>query len=77
MTLKSFILAMALHPEAQTRAQKELDLLLNGKRLPTVEDRASLPYVNACINETLRWHVALPLGMNLCSFKLDVSLMAM
>ncbi|KAJ7886134.1 cytochrome P450 [Mycena olivaceomarginata] len=63
VTLKSFILAMALHPEVQTKAQKELDLLLNGTRLPTVEDRASLSYVNACIKETLRWHVALPLGM--------------
>ncbi|KAF8173756.1 cytochrome P450 [Mycena galopus ATCC 62051] len=63
VTLKSFILAMVLHPEVQTRAQKELDLLLNGTRLPTVEDRASLPYVNACMKEILRWHVALPLGM--------------
>ncbi|KAJ7491785.1 cytochrome P450 [Mycena galericulata] len=72
VTLKSFILTMALHPDVQTKAQKELDLLLNGSRLPTVEDRASLPYVNACIKEIMRWHVSLPLGMSRRADKDDV-----
>ncbi|KAJ7784872.1 cytochrome P450 [Mycena maculata] len=63
ITLKSFIMAMALHPEAQTMAQQELDTLLNGSRLPTLDDRASLPYVNVCIKEIYRWHVAIPLGL--------------
>ncbi|KAF7330971.1 Cytochrome P450 [Mycena venus] len=72
VTLKSFILAMALHPDVQAKAQKELDMFLNGSRLPTVEDRASLPYVNACIKEIFRWHVALPLGMPRRAEKDDV-----
>lgn len=55
---------MTLYPDVQTKAQHEVDLLLNGSRLPTIEDRSSLPYVDALIKETLRWHVALPLGAN-------------
>lgn len=64
ITLTTFVLAMALHPDVQTKAQHEVDLLLNGSRLPTIEDRSSLPYVDALIKETLRWHVAVPLGAN-------------
>ncbi|KAJ6574424.1 cytochrome P450 [Mycena capillaripes] len=62
-TLTSFVLAMTLYPDIQTKAQEELDRLLNGVRLPIMEDRSSLPYVNALIKETLRWHVALPLSI--------------
>ncbi|KAJ7083473.1 hypothetical protein C8R44DRAFT_652114, partial [Mycena epipterygia] len=65
ITLTTFVLAMALHPDAETKAKHQVDLLLNGSRLPIIEDRASLPYVDALIKETLRWHVALPLGAKL------------
>ncbi|KAJ7253192.1 cytochrome P450, partial [Mycena rebaudengoi] len=62
-TLASLVIAMALYPGVQIKAQEELDRVLKGSRLPTMADRASLPYVNAVIQETLRWHVVLPLAL--------------
>nr|GAT46949.1 cytochrome P450 [Mycena chlorophos] len=61
-TVNTFILAMLLHPSVQRKAQAELDELLQGVRLPTVEDRDSLPYIGAVIKEVMRWHVILPMG---------------
>lgn len=55
-----FVIAMAMYPEKQALAKAELDQLLCGTRLPTIDDRGSLPYIEALINETLRWHIALP-----------------
>ena len=53
---------VALHPAAQKRAQDEIDRVVGTERLPTFEDRASLPYVEALWRETLRWRPALPVG---------------
>lgn len=55
-------MAMALHPETLRKAQAELDLVVGTERMPRIDDRASLPYVDAVIKETLRWHPAVPLG---------------
>ncbi|CAE6467135.1 unnamed protein product [Rhizoctonia solani] len=40
-----FIVAMAMYPEVQERAQREIDAVVGTDRLPTVGDRAGLPYV--------------------------------
>ncbi len=40
----------------------EIDAVVGADRLPTIGDRTRLPYVNAVIKETMRWHPALPLG---------------
>jgi cytochrome P450 len=61
-TLTTFILAMTLHPEAQKRAQAELDAVL-GDRLPTFADKDDLPYVTAVMKEVLRWIPVLPLAV--------------
>jgi hypothetical protein len=58
--MNTFVLAMTLFPNKQTIAQDELDRVVGHSRLPTMEDRASLPYVDAIIKETLRWNVLLP-----------------
>ncbi|KAH9975380.1 cytochrome P450 [Lactifluus volemus] len=60
--LTTFILAMTLHPEAQKRAQAELDTVL-GDRLPTFSDRDNLPFVTAIMKEVLRWIPVLPLAV--------------
>jgi cytochrome P450 len=62
LTMTCFTMAMALYPEKQALAQAELDRLLCGTRLPTIDDRGSLPYIQALIWESLRWHVSLPFG---------------
>ncbi|KAH0828054.1 cytochrome P450, partial [Lanmaoa asiatica] len=64
-TLMIFILAMVLYPDVQAQAQAEIDTVIGGglQRLPHWEDRSSLPYVEAVIKETLRWHPAVPLGI--------------
>ncbi|KAH8091807.1 cytochrome P450 [Cristinia sonorae] len=56
--IKSFILAMTLHPASQAKAQAELDRHISTTgRLPTYSaDRGELPYVLAVMREVLRWH---------------------
>ena len=54
---------MAIHPEVQKRAQRELDQLLGGERLPTLSDQDDLPYISAMIKEIYRWHVPLPVSV--------------
>ena len=55
-------LTLALHPEAQKKAQAEIDAVIGPDRLPDIEDRSSLPYVNAVIKELMRWHLVTPFG---------------
>ncbi|KAJ7618383.1 cytochrome P450 [Roridomyces roridus] len=62
-TILTFMMAMAMYPEKQRLAQAEIDRVVGSERMPSVSDRASLPYVNALIKETMRWHPALPLGI--------------
>ncbi|KAG1795307.1 cytochrome P450 [Suillus plorans] len=61
-TLTIFVLAMMLYPDVQKRAQEEIEAVV-GDQLPTFEDRPSLPYVEAVLRETLRWHPVFPLGL--------------
>ena len=51
----SFILAMVLHPEAQRRAQEEIDGVVGKGNLPAFEDLDKLPYMTAIFYEVLRW----------------------
>jgi cytochrome P450 len=53
---------MMLYPEVQERAQKAIDAIVGTCRLPDFNDRSSLPYVDAVLRETLRWHPVFPLG---------------
>ncbi|THU84659.1 cytochrome P450 [Dendrothele bispora CBS 962.96] len=66
-----FILAMTLHPEVQKRAQMEIDSVTGGLRLPTFDDRANLPYLNAVLKETPRWQPVLPLALPHRAIKQD------
>ncbi|KAG2107437.1 cytochrome P450 [Suillus discolor] len=61
-TLTVFVLAMMLYPDVQKRAQEEIEAVI-GDQLPTFQDRPSLPYVEAVLRETLRWHPVFPLGL--------------
>jgi hypothetical protein len=52
--IDTFVLAMMLHPETQWKAQREIDDLLQGRRLPDISDRENLVYVEAILLEVLR-----------------------
>jgi cytochrome P450 len=54
---------MTVFPEKQAIAQAELDRIVGPSRLPNIEDRASLPYIDALIKEILRWNVITPLSV--------------
>ncbi|KAJ5375711.1 hypothetical protein N7517_007717 [Penicillium concentricum] len=62
-SIASFFLAMALFPEAQRKAQEEIDTVLGGNRLPQFQDRDDLPYINALVKEVLRWHPVVPMSV--------------
>ncbi|KAJ6535984.1 cytochrome P450 [Mycena vulgaris] len=60
--LCSFVLAMALYPDVQKTAQHVLDTHLGG-RLPDFNDYGKIPYIEALINEVLRWNPVAPMGI--------------
>lgn len=53
---------MVLYPEIQRKAQKQIDHIVGTDRLPEFSDREDLPYIDALVSESLRWHPVLPLG---------------
>jgi hypothetical protein len=57
----TFFLAMLHYPEVQKDGRAEIDAVLGG-RLPTLDDKDSLPYVTATMLEVLRWLPATPIG---------------
>ncbi|KAI8948568.1 cytochrome P450 [Xylaria longipes] len=61
-TLYGFICALLLFPEVQKRAQKELDDVIGSSRLPNLDNETSLPYIRACVKESLRWMPTAVLG---------------
>ena len=61
--METFILRMAMDPAIQKRAQAEIDTVTKGIRLPEIEDKVQLPYMEACVKEALRFHPPTPLGM--------------
>ncbi|KAF4572661.1 hypothetical protein EYR36_007171 [Pleurotus pulmonarius] len=54
--LHSFVMAMACYPEAQSKAQAEIDQVLGSAQLPVLEDYGNLPYLNALIKEARNLH---------------------
>ncbi|EIW85894.1 cytochrome P450 [Coniophora puteana RWD-64-598 SS2] len=59
--MSSIILAAVSHPELQAKIHAEMDALI-GDRAPIPDDMGNMPYLDAFIQETLRWRPILPLG---------------
>ena len=68
---------MVLYPKVQKRAQAEIDSVIgsNLARLPGWEDRSSLPYIDAVIKETLRWHPVAPLGRRVLTMTIGLPML--
>jgi cytochrome P450 len=62
-SMYSFFLALALFPQVQRRALAELDVVVGRDRLPTLDDRPRLPYIEALCKELMRWQMVTPLGV--------------
>ncbi|CDO76961.1 hypothetical protein BN946_scf184281.g8 [Trametes cinnabarina] len=60
--INSFFLAMSCFPEVQRKAQAEIDAVIGHDRLPTLQDRDKMPYMNALVLEVLRWIPVTPLA---------------
>ncbi|KIK65278.1 hypothetical protein GYMLUDRAFT_38711 [Collybiopsis luxurians FD-317 M1] len=61
-SVTTFFLAMTQNPDSQAKAQREIDEVVGRERLPTYDDRKSLPYIEAIYREIMRWHPPGPLG---------------
>ncbi|KAG6375633.1 cytochrome P450 [Boletus reticuloceps] len=62
--LLAFFRAMTMYPEVQKKAQTEVDTIVGNDRLPTMQDRDALLYVNAICMEILRWNVVAPITVH-------------
>ena len=60
--IKSFFLAVTLHVVEQQKAQEELDNVIGTDRLPTLADRARLPYFEVLFTEILHVFTIGPIG---------------
>jgi cytochrome P450 len=67
----TFFLAITVFPEVQIKAREELDHVIGVGRLPVSKDRLSLPYIEAIMKETHRWHLVLPMGLPHSSIEED------
>lgn len=57
----TFFLMMVLFPDVQKKAQAQIDAVIGKGRIPRLQDRASLPYIDALLRETLRYNPVVPL----------------
>ena len=49
--LQNFVICLLQSPESQHKAQKEIDSVVGGDRLPVLADFERLPYIKALVRE--------------------------
>jgi cytochrome P450 len=49
--LQNFVISLLQSPESQRKAQKEIDSVVGGDRLPVLADFERLPYIKALVRE--------------------------
>ncbi|KAJ7642934.1 cytochrome P450 [Mycena rosella] len=62
-SISSFFLALSSYTDVQKRAQEELDRIVGRDRLPSLEDRPNLPYLEAIVQEIHRWNPVAPVAL--------------
>ncbi|EIM84332.1 CyP450 monooxygenase [Stereum hirsutum FP-91666 SS1] len=63
VALTNLVLALLLYPEVQRSAQTQLDSVVGRERLPSLDDRGKLPYIEATCKELLRWRLVTQIGI--------------
>ncbi|KAH0835878.1 cytochrome P450 [Lanmaoa asiatica] len=61
--LMTFFLMMVVNPAAQEKAQAQIDAVVGNARLPTLDDRPLLPFLDAIFWETIRYNPVVPLSV--------------
>ncbi|KAF8268841.1 cytochrome P450 [Lactarius quietus] len=61
-SMMTLLIACMVYPEVQQKARDEIDAVVGRERLPSFEDRKSLPFIDAMCMEILRWRPVLPLA---------------
>ncbi|XP_060567337.1 steroid 17-alpha-hydroxylase/17,20 lyase-like [Ruditapes philippinarum] len=61
--LTCFLLVLLYRPEIQKRLHTEIDHVIGSSREPSLSDRPSMPYMEACLYETLRYISHVPLAV--------------
>ena len=57
----TFFLMMVLFPDAQKKVQAQIDAVIGKGRIPRLQDRPSLPFIDALLRETMRYNPVAPL----------------
>ena len=65
-TLCKALLYLIHNPEVQQMLHQELDQVISANRLPELEDKKNLPYLEATLTETLRLSSLVPLPVHSC-----------
>ncbi|KAK4185184.1 cytochrome P450 1A2 [Podospora australis] len=71
-TVMLLVLYLMQNPEAQRKAQQEVDCAVGGGRLPTWDDMSNLRYTQLVLQETYRMNPLSPLGIPHASIADDV-----
>ncbi|KAF8074119.1 cytochrome P450 [Lyophyllum atratum] len=61
--MQSFVLFMLSHPHVLEKAQEEVDRVVGEERMPAFEDEQAMPYLVACVKETMRRHPPTIMGI--------------
>nr|ACZ97412.2 cytochrome P450 CYP304F2 [Zygaena filipendulae] len=54
---------LLLQPEIQDKIHEEIDRVVGKSRLPNLDDRKNMPYLESCIREIMRYDTLVPLGV--------------